>query len=156
VALVSASDVQARLSSQAYARLFAKSGGATVDSTFLALCVAEAESQVRIWSQGHFPAGFDAAGGTVDTAIVGACVDVACYLAARRHPSAQEGEAYRRGFDDAREFFRALNRDRDARPVTSAAGRAQPRGTTNNTTDEAGDYTNPWSRVADRRDSSDY
>jgi len=151
VALVSASDVQARLSAQAYARLFAKNGGATVDSTYLSLCVSEAESQIRVWTGAAFPTGFDVAGGTVDVAIVGAAVDVVCYLAAKRHPSAGEAEAYRLGFLDAREFFKALNRDADARVATSGAGRPKPRANLNNSTDSAGLANAIFVDVADRK-----
>lgn len=156
MSLISASDVQARLSTAAYSRLFAKSGGSTVDATFLALCVAEAESQVRIWTKAAFPGGFDATGGTVDIAIVGATVAVACYNAARLHPSATEGEAYRRGFDDAREFFKALSRDQDARPVTAVTGRAKPRAAIANTTDASGVATNSYTRAASAQDATGF
>lgn len=77
MALASASDVQARLSDQAYRRLFAKNGGATVDGTFLALCLAEAESA----------AGTTRSAGAVDavhtTATDGAEVSALVFWAAR-------------------------------------------------------------------------
>lgn len=154
--LFSASDIQARLSTQAYTRLYAKSGGATVDATFVSTIVAEADSAVRMITKASFPDGFDAAGGSVDPAIIGACVDIANEIAASRHPAATENSGYFLAGRRARDFLKSLNRDMDARPVTSASGRAKPRGRTNNTLDIAGEPTSIFSRISDRKDNSGF
>ena len=150
--LFTASDIQARLSSMAYTRLYAKSGGATVDSTFVTTIIAEADSAVRMVTKAAFPDGFDATGGTVDPAIIGACVDIANEIAASRHPAATEMSGYFLAGKRARDFLKSLNRDMDARPVTAATGRAKPRARTDNQTNDAGDSTSIFSRIADQKD----
>ena len=50
-----ASDVQARLSTKAYQRLFAINGGTTIDATFLALVVSEANSVGDTLTRAAFP-----------------------------------------------------------------------------------------------------
>lgn len=156
MALFALADVSARLGAATYNRLFAKSGGASADATFAALCVSETESLVRSWTRAAFPDGFDAAGGTVDVAIVGYCVDVCTWVAAKRHPSASEMSGYFIAYKEAKSFFQALNRDHDARPVTANTGRAKPRAAVYNATDSAGEVTNPFQRAANKQDSSDF
>lgn len=149
MALFVAADITGRLSTQAYAKLYAKNGAAAgVDTTFRDLLIAETESRVRMLTAAAFPGGFDAAGGTVDLAIVGACVDICNGLAASRHPSASENGAYAFAQKNAEEFLRKLKADQ-ARPVTSAAGAAVPQAGSRNLTDAAGVHTNPFNRAAD-------
>lgn len=155
MAIFSSADITARLSTQAHARLFARNGGTVVDTAFRDLIVAEAESRIRMLTAAAFPAGFDAAGGTVDEALKGAGVDIACGLAASRHPSAGEGGAYVLAMTRAEEFLRKLKADQ-ARPVTSAAGPARPQAGSRNLTDDAGVPTNPFNRAADGRDATGY
>ena len=53
--IVTVADVDARISTQARTRLFAKNGGGTVDTTYQSLCVAEANSRIRTWTRAAFP-----------------------------------------------------------------------------------------------------
>ncbi len=54
-AIITSADVTGRLSTQAYARLFAKNGGATADTTFRDLIIAEANSEIRVLLRAAFP-----------------------------------------------------------------------------------------------------
>ena len=158
--LFTAADVQARLSDSAYKRLFAKNGGSAVDATFLADTVADANSLISTWCKAAFPPGFDATGGTVDRSITMYAVRVCCYLAASNHPSTSSSTEtmapYRQGYDDAEKYFKRLNRDEDARPVTAATGRALPRARAVNLRDEWGTPTNPLVRAADLKDPTGF
>ena len=154
--IVTSSDVTARLSTQAYARLFAKNGGATADTTFRDLCIAEANSEIRSLTRAAFPDGLYATTDTLDVVVVGKAVDLVCAIAASRHVSYDEEGAYAQLGKAARAFFKALNRDNDARAPGSSAERPKPRATLQNDTDEAGVYTNPFTRAAERRDGSGF
>lgn len=155
-AIITSSDVTARLSTQAYARLFAKNGGATADTTFRDLCIAEANSEIRSLTRAAFPDGLYATTDTLDAVVVGKGVDLVCAIAASRHASYDEEGAYAQLGKAARTFFRALNRDTDARAPGSSAVRPKPRATNVNLTDSAGVETNPYNRAADRLDGSDF
>lgn len=155
--LITVADVTARLSAQAHTRLFARSGGATIDTAFRDLCIAEANSRASMICIAMFPAGFDAAGGTVDEGIKGLVVDICCGIAASRHASSDPTlGAYAKNKGAAEDMLRALNRDKDARPVTAATGRTALRATNDGLTDAAGTPTNPLIRAADGTDSSDF
>lgn len=154
--VLAASDVQARLSTKAYQRLFAINGGTTIDATFLALVVSEANSVGDTLTRAAFPDGFEGTGGTVDVAIVGAYCDIALEIAASRHLTANDASGYAFAGKRAREYLKSLNRDRDARPATSAAGRARPRAENSNVTDADGNPTNPYTRAADLKDNSGF
>lgn len=156
MAVLAASDVQARLSTKAYQRLFAINGGTTIDATFLALVVSEANSVGDTLTRAAFPDGFEGTGGTVDVAIVGAYCDLALEIAASRHLTANDASGYSFAGKRAREYLKSLNRDRDARPATSAAGRARPRAENSNITDTYGNPTNPYTRTADGKDGSGF
>lgn len=156
-AIVATADVTARLSTQAYTRLFAKSGGSTVDTAFRDLCISEANSRVRTLTRAAFPSGIYVTTDTPDPEVVGRAVDIVCMIAASRHTSsADENGAYRAAGRDAEKFFRDMSRDADARPPVSNAsvGDARPVADNRNLTDSAGVYTNPYGRAADRRDGS--
>lgn len=154
---ITSSDVTARLSTQAYARLFAKSGGATADTAFRDLCISEANSRASMITKAAFPDGLDAPGGSVDEGLKGLVVDICCGIAASRHASSDPAMgAYAKGKAAAEDMLRALNRDRDFRSVTSAEGRARPRASNTNLTDATGLPTNPLVRAADGSDPSDF
>lgn len=155
--IITAADVLARLSPQAYTRLFAKAGGATVDTAFRDLCITETNSRVSMMCVAAFPAGFDAAGGTVDEGIKGLAVDVCCGIAASRHTSSDPAfGAYAKNRAAAEAFLVRLNTDANARPVTSATGRTAMQASNTNLNDATGQPTNPLIRAADGTDSSDF
>lgn len=155
-AIITTADVTARLSTQAYARLFAKNGGATADTTFRDLCIAEANSEIRVLTRAAFPDGIYATTDTLDPAVVGKGVDLVCAIAASRHASYAEDGNYAILGRAARAFFKAMNRDADARAPGSSAERPVPRAANTNVTDSAGVATNPYTRAADRRDGSGF
>lgn len=155
MALIVAADVTARLSDQAYKRLFAKSGGSTADTTFRDLCISEANSRAAMLLEPAFPDGLDAAGGTVDEGVKGLVVDLCCGLAAARHPSATDTAGWVKAMKDAEAMLRALKRD-ELRPVTSAAGRARARARYRGHEDAAGNPTNVFGRVRDGTDGSTF
>ena len=64
--IATSADLIARLATQAYTRLFAKSGGSTVDTTFRDLCLAEANSLFRTMTRAAFPSGVYTTTDTVD------------------------------------------------------------------------------------------
>ena len=147
-AIVTVADVDARLSTQARVRLFAKSGGSTVDLTFQALMVAEANSEIRTLTRAAFPAGIYSTTDTVDPQVVGEGVNLVIARAASRHLATDETSGYARLGVNAREFFRSLNRDRDARAPGSSQGPPLPIAVVSNLTDAEGQPTNPYVRNA--------
>ena len=156
-AIITSADVTARLSTQAYARLFAKNGGATADTTFRDLCIAETNSRIRTLTRAAFPDGLYLTTDTVDPEVTGRGVDIVCMIAASRHTSAgDESGAYLSHGRAAERFFREMSRDADARPPNSNAsvGDARPRAANTNLVDSANVPTNPDARAADRRDGS--
>lgn len=155
--LFAVADIQARMSDQNFRRLYAKSGGATVDNAYVDLIIAEADSNVRMITAAAFPAGFDAPGGTVDPAIIGACVDIANEIAASRGPASTENGGYFLAGKRARTFFEALDKDRFKRPVTSAANLPQPQSSVSNITECDGvTPNNPFDRAASGSDRSGF
>lgn len=155
-AIVTTADVTARLSTQAYGRLFAKNGGATADADFRDLCIAEANSIIRVLTRAAFPDGIYSTTDTLDPGVVGKGVDIVCAIAASRHASYTEDGNYAILGREARAFFKALNRDADARAPGSSAVRPVPRASNVNITDANGVYTNPMTRAADYSDESDF
>jgi hypothetical protein len=155
-AYITSADVQAALSAQAYARLYAKNGGSTVDAAFLAARVAEANSVIRTITRAAFPEGLYQVGDTVDPMVVGAGVDICNGLAAGRHTASNEMGGYYLAAKAARDLLKLMNRDHDARPPGSSSAPSKPRASVTNVTDADGAYTNPLTRAADRRDGSDF
>lgn len=156
IAIVTSADVTARLSTQAYARLFAKNGGATADTTFRDLCISEANSEIRVLTRAAFPDGIYATTDTLDVMIVGKGVDLVCAIAASRHVSFDDEGSFAALGRAARMFFKNLNRDADARAPGSSAVRPLPRATNVNITNDSGIPTNPLTRAADGYDGSDF
>jgi hypothetical protein len=158
-AIIATADITGRLSTQAYTRLFAKNGGSTVDTTFRDLVIAETNSRIRTLTRAAFPSGLYTTTDTIDPEVIGRGVDIACMIAASRHTSAvDESGSYMAHGRAAEKFFREMSRDADARPPNSNAsvGTARPRAGNTNITDDAGAYTMPYNRAADRRDASDF
>lgn len=154
--IVTSADVTARLSTQAYARLFAKNGGATADTTFRDLCISEANSEIRVLTRAAFPDGIYATTDTLDVMIVGKAVDLVCAIAASRHVSFDDEGAFAALGRAARMFFKHLNRDADARAPGSSAVRPLPRASNVNINNENGIPTNPLTRAADGYGGSDF
>jgi hypothetical protein len=156
VTIATAADLIARLSTQAYTRLFARNGGSTVDTTFRDLCLAEANSMFRTMTRAAFPAGVYSTTDTLDPAIVGCVVDLACESAAMRHTSWDETSAYAAAGERARLFVKHLVRDADARAAGSSQSPPRPRANLANAVDASGTPTNPWTRMADGTDRSGF
>ena len=154
--IVVTADVTGRLSTQAYTRLFAKNGGSTVDTTFRDLCIAEANSRIRILTGAAFPGGLYTTDDTLDPGVVGAGVDLVCAIAASRHTSAGDDGAYATNGRAAVAMFKSLNRDADARAPGSSTSPPQPRAEVANLTNDAGVYTNPFTRAASGQDQGGF
>lgn len=155
-AIVTSADVIARLSTQAYARLFAKNGGATADTTFRDLCIAEANSMIRTITRAAFPDGLYTTTDTLDPGVVGKGVDLVCAIAASRHASYTEDGNYAILGREARAFFKAMNRDQDVRPPGASGVPAKPRAAVTNVQTDGGTYTSSYTRAADLRDGTDF
>lgn len=155
-ALTTLSDYTARLSTQAYNRLFAKDGGSTPDATYAALIVAEANSLFRTMTRAAFPDGVYTTGDTVDPAIVGCIVDLGCSIAASRHTSYDPEGGYAVGGARARAFIKELNRDADARPPGSSTAPAQPRAVIALTEGADGSPNNPYGRIFNGTDGGGF
>lgn len=155
-AIIVTADVTGRLSTQAYTRLFAKNGGSTVDATFLALCIAEANSRIRTMTRSAFPAGLYSTTDTLDPEVVGRGVDLVCMIAASRHLSNDETSGYHTNGKAAEAFFKALNRDADARAPGSTQGPPLPQAAVHNLTNASNVETNPYTRAADHQDSTGF
>lgn len=152
VDIVTPADVIARLSTQAYNRLFAKSGGNTPDTTFRDIIIAEANSEIRVLTRAAFPDGLYQIGATLDPMVVGEGVNLVIAKAASRHLATEETSGYARLGVGAREFFKSINRDRDARAPGSSQGAPLPQATVNNLNDAQGQPTNPYVRNASQED----
>lgn len=155
-AIVTTADVTARLSTQAYGRLFAKNGGATADTDFRDLCIAEANSRIRILTRAAFPDGIYSTTDTLDPGVVGRGVDLVCAIAASRHASYAEDNGYAILGRAAEAFFKAMNRDADARAPGSSAVSPLPRASVTNLQTSGGVYTNSYTRAADGSDGSGF
>ena len=153
-AIITTTDLTDRLSTQAYTRLYARNGGATVDTTFVATCLAEANSKFRMWTKAAFPSGVYQTTDTRDAGVVGLIVDVCNGIAASRHTTYDPDGGYAVAARAAKTDIKALNRDEDMRAPGSSAGSPVPRATNRNITDDAGVPTNSYTRAADRRDGS--
>lgn len=154
--IATANDLIARLSTQVYTRLFAKSGGGTVDTVFRDLCVAEANSLFRTMTRVAFPQGVYSTTDTIDPAIIGCVCDLACEIAARRHGLWDEQGSFAEQGRKAREFIKALNRDYDARAAGSTQSPPQPLASVLNQRTDAGRDTNVWNRIADYKDTGSF
>ncbi len=152
--IIVTADVTGRLSSSAHARLFAKNGGSTVDTTFRDLCIAQANSEIRTLTRAAFPDGLYQSTDTLDPEVVGKGVWLVCAIAASYHLSTDETSGYGANGNRSREFFKMLSRDQDARAAGSSAERPLPRASNRNVTDATGLPTNSYGRAADRRDGS--
>jgi hypothetical protein len=139
-----------------YARLFAKNGGATPDTSFRDLCLAEANSLFRTMTRVAFPEGIYTTTDTLDPAMVGCVVDLACEIAARRHGVWDESGAFAEQGKRARELIKQLNRDADARAAGSTNSPPNPRARVGNATTGVNAYTNVWNRMADYKDTGTF
>jgi len=155
-AIITTTDLTDRLSTQAYVRLYAKNGGSTVDSAFVATCLAEANSAFRVLTKAAFPEGVYQTTDTRDPGVVGWIVDLCNGIAARRHTTYDPEGGYAVAAREARTHIKLLSRDSDARAPGSSAVSPVPRATNRNITGADGAYTNPYSRAADGRDGSGF
>jgi hypothetical protein len=154
--IVTAADVTARLSTQAYTRLFARSGGSTVDTTFRDLCIAEANSLIQVLTRAAFPDGLYQTTDTLDALVVGQGVNLTIAIAASRHLATEETSGYAKLGAQAREFFKSLNRDRDARAPGSTQGAPLPIAVVTNLVDAQGAPTNPYVTSASMQSRTGY
>ena len=69
-------------------------------------------------------------------------------IASSRHLATDETSGYAKRGRDAMEFFKSLNRDRDARLPGSTQGAPLPVATITGTVGESGQPTNPYVRMA--------
>lgn len=156
VNIVVTADVTARLSTQAYTRLFAKNGGSTVDTTFRDLCIAEANSRIRTLTRAAFPDGLYEDDDTLDPEVVGRGVDLVCAIAASRHMSSDDNTAFAQRGRAAEQFFKDVNRAKDAQPPGSSTTPRKPRAEVVNTTNAAGDPSDPYNRAASGTDTTGF
>ena len=149
VNVATAADLTARLSTQAYQRLYARNGGATVDTAFRDLCLAEANSTFRTMTRAAFPAGVYQDTDTPDPMVVGLVVDLCNDIAASRHTSYSPENGYAMKGRDARALIKAMNRDADVRPAGSSQTPPRPRANLANDVDSAGVTTHPYQKLRD-------
>ena len=154
--VITATDITDRLATAAYNRLYARNGGSTPDSGYVATIVAESNSTFRVLTRAAFPDGVYQTTDTRDPAVVGWIVDLANGIAAARGISYDPESGYASKAREARANIKLMNRDADARAPGSSAERPLPRASNGNLVDAAGQRTNPYARAADRRDGSDF
>jgi hypothetical protein len=118
--IITSASVVARLPAKTYTTLFARDGGATVDTTFRDRMIAATNSAIHVWCKGAFPSGLVADGATVDPIFEEWAFDVLCYLSASKHPNGSSGAAaYKDAYTNARMEFTKLTRGQDPGPMTS-------------------------------------
>lgn len=128
---ITAADIQARVPAGTFALVFDReaSGDAPSIAAFVAVCIAEAQSEWDMRVGSAFPGAFDENGALVDENIKGRLVAIALYVAVRYSPlaTADGKSAYRQAYMDGLKFLDQLRTDNGARVVTSAGGLAAPR-----------------------------
>lgn len=154
--IVTSADVIARLSTQAYTRLFAKNGGSTVDTAFRDLCIAEANSEIRSLTGAAFPDGLYLTTDVIDPIVIRHGFNLVCAHAASAHMSSDESTAYAANGRLARQYFKDVNRALDAQPAGSSNTPRKPRAQVTNMTDTAGDPTDPYNRAASGVDTTGF
>jgi hypothetical protein len=153
MAYITAADLIVRVPADVYIRMFDRDGDGIADADVVESCIATADSKVKMRCYAAFGDDFDAIGGTVDEAIKAMTVAYAFIEAVMYNPlfTADDRGAFSGALKLADQFFDRLTKDNGNRVRTSAVGRAQPRGRVNNTLDENGVPTNPFTQAADRR-----
>lgn len=92
-------------------RLYAPSGSATIDNTFVNACIMEAWSEAHALTAEAFPNGLRNADGTLDPFIFGYVANMAHAIAAGRHLNATDGSGYARAGKRSEEKLAKLKRD---------------------------------------------
>jgi phage gp36-like protein len=155
---VTLADVQARLSAEAYARLFDPNGTGSVDATWLQTHLDDALAEVNAYLRRTFG---DDLPDSVATSrlVIQATVHLCASNAALAYPgggaaaSDQAPGPYQYHRTRATTLLKDVANDLTLRPALSAE-RPRPRATVANTADASGAPTNPYTRVADHRDPS--
>jgi len=156
VAIITSADITARLDARAYLRLYAKSGGSTVDAAYVTTIVAEANSTFRTLTRAAFPEGVYSTTDTPDPAVVGWIVDLANGLAYKRGASFDAEGGYAVAAREARANIKLMNRDQDARAPGSSAERPLPVAALANDVDASGVTTHPYQGIRDGSIGSGY
>lgn len=135
-------------------RAFDRTGTGSADSAFVTLCINTAESEATMLCGAAFPGNFNDGGAAVDEAVKHHLCVMAHWAAVSPQLSASPGSPLGESYKLARKFFENLARDNFNRLRTSAGGRARPRARVANAQDSSGEYTNPFSRAADKKDKT--
>lgn len=155
-AVITSADVTDRLATTAYQRLYAKNGGSTVDTAFVAICVAEANSAFRVLTRAAFPEGVYSTTDTTDPGVVGWIVDLCNGIAYSRGASYDPDGGYAVKAREARANIKLLNRDADARAPGSSAGPPEPRAVIALTEGADGEPNNPYGRIFNGTDAGGF
>lgn len=92
-------------------RLYAASGSATIDNTWVDGIIAEVWSEAHALTQEAFPNGLRNADGSIDPFILGYVADMCHGKAAGRHLNATDGSGYARAAKQAETKLTTLKRD---------------------------------------------
>jgi hypothetical protein len=123
-------------------RLYAPSGSATIDNTYVNACIAEVWSEAHALTAEAFPNGLRNADGSIDAFLFGYIADMCHGKAAGRHLNATDGSGYARAAKLARDNLRTLKKD-DGLRRTEGVG--QPTAAVLATPDPP---ATPWSNAA--------
>lgn len=150
---ITATDVQNRVTSDVYARWFARTTNGTVDTDFLALCITDACSQWNIWMGDTLPGDWTANGHAVDSLVKRRIVGLVLYFAAEAQPrgTAQDQGAnpFQRMHDAAKELADQLRKGHEARLITAAVVQPKPQATLATVDNTDTSAASPYVRVAD-------
>lgn len=146
----SANEVLATINSvPARKRLYAPSGSATIDNTFVDACILEAWSELHALTSRAYPNGLRNPDGSLDPFLFGWTADGSHAKAAGRHLNATDGSGYARAWERAKAGATALDKAAGLRPtqgagepVASVAAYALP---------SADQMTSTWADIADGR-----
>lgn len=129
---ITATDISERMTPQAYVRWFARETSGTVDTDFVAQCIADACSQWNVWVADALAGDWTANGGVVDGIVKRRLVDLAVYFAAEQNPrvaaDGTSGNPFQHQYDAAEKLAKALRQGHAARLVTAAVTTPRPQG----------------------------
>lgn len=130
---ITASDISARLTPQAYTRWFARSTNGTVDTDFVALCIADACTDFNQMMADALPGDWTADGGVVASINKRVLVNLALYYAAAASPRVDDDTGksvnpFAGQRAEAREHAKELRQGHARRNVTEAVTTPRPQG----------------------------
>lgn len=156
MAYITSSDISARLTTKQFLDLFDKDKDGVEDSNYITTCINTAESQVNMRLTAYYQS--TSITGTVDEAVKSICVSLAIWEAVKfsAFATSETASPYRSAMNEAQEQLKSLALDDRFRLVTATNERPLPHASIVGEIDTNGNYNNPYSRIANNVDFSNF